>query len=105
MRRRRPSPRGSSRPATTSRRWATNPIPSQMDTLGAYVDLEVFYQYIWQEFEKYAEYRNNTAYLLVAEGMEQMMVVAPPDFPLLRSAAGPRKLPAVFQTLKEWLSV
>ena len=39
---------------------AANPIPTQMDTLGSYVDLEVFYQYIWQEFEKYAEYRRNT---------------------------------------------
>jgi hypothetical protein len=83
---------------------ATNPIPSQMDTLGSYVDLEVFYQYIWQEFEKYAEYRNNTAYLFVGDGMEEMMVIAPPDFPLL-TAAAPMKLPAVFLHLKDWLSV
>ncbi len=32
----------------------TNPIPTQADMLGSYVDLEVFYQYIWQECEKYA---------------------------------------------------
>jgi hypothetical protein len=83
---------------------ATSPIPSQMDTLGSYVDLEVFYQYIWQEFEKYAEYRNNTAYLFVGDGMEEMMVVAPGDFPLL-TAAEPLKLPAVFQHLKDWLSL
>jgi hypothetical protein len=83
---------------------ATNPIPSQMDTLGTYVDLEIFYQYVWQEFEKYAEYRNNTAYLFVGDGVEEMLVLAPPDFPLL-SAAGPLKLPAVFHSLKDWLSV
>jgi hypothetical protein len=83
---------------------STNPIPSQMDTLGSYVDLEVFYQYIWQEFEKYAEYRTNTAYLFVGEGMEEMLVMAPADFPLL-SASGPVKLPAVFQNLKDWLGV
>jgi len=82
----------------------TSPIPSQMDTLGSYVDLEVFYQYIWQEFEKYAEYRNNTAYLFVGDGMEEMMVVAPADFPLL-TAPGPLKLPEVFQHLKDWLSL
>lgn len=82
----------------------TSPIPSQMDTLGSYVDLEVFYQYIWQEFEKYAEYRNNTAYLFVGDGMEEMMVVAPADFPLL-TAAGPLKLDNVFQHLKDWLSL
>jgi hypothetical protein len=59
---------------------ATNPIPTQMDTLGTYVDLEVFYQYIWQEFEKYAEYRRNTVYLFAAEGMDEMFLIAPPDF-------------------------
>jgi hypothetical protein len=75
-----------------------------MDTLGSYVDLEVFYQYIWQEFEKYAEYRNNTAYLFVGEGMEEMLAIGPPDFPLV-AAAHPLTLPAVFQHLKNWLGV
>jgi hypothetical protein len=83
---------------------ATNPIPSQMDTLGSYVDLEIFYQYIWQEFQKYAEYRANTAYLFVGDGMEEMLAVAPPDFPLL-AAPGPLPLPAVFGHLKDWLDV
>jgi hypothetical protein len=83
---------------------SSNPIPSQMDTLGSYVDLEVFYQYIWQEFEKYAEYRNNTAYLFMGDGMEEMLAIAPSDFPLL-SVTGPVKLPAVFQGLRDWLGV
>jgi hypothetical protein len=82
----------------------TNPIPSQMDTLGSYVDLEVFYQYVWQEFEKYAEYRTNTAYLFVGDGMEEMLVMAPADCPLM-SASGPLKLTAVHDQLKEWLGV
>jgi len=83
---------------------ATNPIPSQMDTLGTYVDLEIFYQYIWQEFEKYAEYRNNTVYLFVGDGMEEMLAIGPPDFPLL-SASRPMKVAAVFGHLKDWLGV
>jgi hypothetical protein len=83
---------------------ATNPIPSQMDTLGSYVDLEIFYQYIWQEFEKYAEYRNNTAYLFVGDGMEEMLAIGPPDLPLL-GANGTLKLPAIFRHLKDWLSI
>ena len=60
-----------------------SPIPNQMDNLGTYVDLEVFYQYIWQEFEKYAEYRNKTANLFLADGLEELFCIAPPDFPLL----------------------
>jgi hypothetical protein len=82
----------------------TNPIPSQMDTLGTYVDLEVFYQYIWQEFEKYAEYRKNTAYVFVGEGMDEMLIIAPADC-TLANARTPLKLPEVFQGLKDWMNV
>lgn len=58
----------------------TTPIPTQMDTLGTYVDLEVFYQYILQEFEKYVEYRRNTVYVFAAAGMDELFLIAPPDF-------------------------
>jgi hypothetical protein len=83
---------------------AANPIPSQMDMLGSYVDLEVFHQYIWQEFDKYAEYRNNTAYLFAGAGIEEALVIAPPDFPLL-APAGPFPLSDVFHHLTDWLGV
>jgi hypothetical protein len=81
----------------------SSPIPTQMDTLGTYVDLEIFYQYIWQEFERYAEYRRNTAYLFVGEGMDEMLAIAPPDFPLL-TATQPVKLAQVFGTMKDWMN-
>ena len=83
---------------------SSNPIPTQMDTLGTYVDLEIFYQYIWQEFEKYVEYRHNTAYLFVGEGMDEMLAIAPPDFPLF-TAKQPVKLAQVFGTMKDWMSL
>src|SRR5215470_8727541 len=83
---------------------AVNPIPSQMDMLGSYVDLEVLYQYVWQEFEKYAEYRNNTAYLFVGDGMEEMLVLAPQDCPLM-SVSGTVKVGAVCEQAKDWLGV
>ena len=80
------------------------PIPTQMDTLGSHVDLEVFHDYIWQEFEKYAEYRRNTAYLFLGEGMDEMLVIAPPDFSL--AAAGQRlRLEEVFSRAGDWLSL
>jgi hypothetical protein len=83
---------------------ATNPIPSQQDVLGSYIDLEVFYQYVWQEFEKYAEYRTNTAYVFCCDGMDEMLVIAPPDCPLL-TAAVPLKLSAVSRHLEDWLGI
>ncbi|MGH9661987.1 MAG: hypothetical protein ACRD96_25795, partial [Bryobacteraceae bacterium] len=79
-----------------------SPVPTQMDTLGSYVDLEVFHQYIYQEFEKYAEYRRNTAYLFIAEGMEEMLAIAPPDFALL-SAPGPVSPAAAADAAREWI--
>jgi hypothetical protein len=83
---------------------AANPIPTQMDTLGSYVDLEVFYQYIWQEFEKYAEYRRNTAYLFVGDGLDEMLVIAPPDFALLQEP-GPVSLTQTFKHARSWLGL
>lgn len=82
----------------------SNPIPTQADMLGSYVDLEIFYQYIWQECEKYAEYRRNTAYLFIGEGMDALFTIAPPDFPLL-SATDPIPLPEVFAGAKQWLNL
>jgi hypothetical protein len=83
---------------------ASSPIPTQMDTLGTYVDLEVFHQYLWQEFEKYAEYRRNTAYVFAADGMDQMLVIAPPDFPL-QGASSSVTLDRAFHCCAEWLNL
>jgi hypothetical protein len=81
-----------------------NPIPSQMDMLGSYVDLEVFYQYVWQQFEKYPEYRGKTAYLFVGDGLDQMLAIAPPDF-LSKLPPAPAPLARINLLMKEWLSL
>jgi hypothetical protein len=81
----------------------TTPIPTQADMLGSYVDLEIFHQYIWQEFSKYAEYRGNTAFLFVADGADELLAIAPPDFPLW-TAPKPHRLESVFAAMKEWLA-
>jgi len=77
-------------------------IPTQADMLGSYVDLEIFYQYVWQEAGKYPEYRNNTAYLFLAEGMDEMQLIAPPDFPLGKER---QPLTALYRAGREWLQV
>jgi hypothetical protein len=74
-------------------------IPTQSDTLGTYVDLEVFYLYIWQEFEKYAEYVRNTAFVFGAVGMDEVRIVAPPDFDA-PARLDPAQLP---ERMREWL--
>ncbi len=83
---------------------AATPIPTQADVLGSYVDLEIFHQYIWQEFTKYVEYRGNTAFLFVADGADGMLAIAPPDFPLL-GVSSPQRLENVFSAMKDWLAL
>jgi hypothetical protein len=79
----------------------SSPVPTQVDTLGTYVDLEIFYQYIWQEFEKYAEYQRNTVYIFAAEAMDEILIIAPPDFSL-PSKVAPEKLIAA---AREWMQL
>jgi hypothetical protein len=81
-----------------------SPVPTQGDMLGSYVDLEIFYKYLWQEFEKYAQYRHNIAYLFVAEAMDEMLVLAPPDFPLL-AMKKPVTLAEVNRACADWLAL
>ena len=77
-------------------------IPTQVDTLGTYVDLEVFYQYVLQECDKYIEYRGTTAAIFAGEGMDELLLVAPPEFGQL--GAGARIKPErVFEAAKSWL--
>jgi hypothetical protein len=83
---------------------AANPIPTQADMLGSYVDLEIFHQYIWQEFMKYPEYRGNTAFLFIAEGTDQLLAIAPADFPL-DGRATPQRLDSVFAAMHGWLEL
>jgi len=82
----------------------TNPIPTQADMLGSYVDLEIFYEYIYNECEKYAEYRRNTGYLFVGEGMDALLAVGPADFPLLLNDRT-RTLEDVFDEARQWLGL
>jgi len=82
----------------------TNPIPTQADMLGSYVDLEIFYEYIYNECEKYAEYRRNTGYLFVGEGMDALLAIGPADFPLLLDDKT-RRLEEVFLEARQWLAV
>ncbi|HEU0007434.1 MAG TPA: hypothetical protein VFS12_15730, partial [Terriglobia bacterium] len=82
----------------------TTPVPTQVDTLGSYVDLEVLNHYVWMEFEKYPEYRRNTVYYFVGEGMDEMLLLAPADFPLLKAnSAVP--LSELFALARDWMQV
>jgi len=74
------------------------------DLEGSYIDLEMFYQYVWQEYAKFAEYRGNTVFLFVRDGLDQLLAIGPADFPLL-TAAETQPLTSVFRKTKDWLGL
>jgi hypothetical protein len=78
--------------------------PALPDLEGSYIDLEMFYQYVWQEYDKFAEYRGNAGFLFVREGLDQLLAIGPADFPLLMQK-NPLPLDAAFFKIKEWLGL
>ena len=70
--------------------------------LGSYVDLEMLYEYVWREPLKYPEYQNNTVFFFIAEGMDEGLLVAPPDF---EKPTDPLPLEAWHQRFRNWLAL
>ena len=83
----------------------TDQVPVLEDPLGSFVDVEQLSYYIWLNAEKSAAYRGKTLYLLLAEGVDEMLAIRP-DAP--RAEAGelpPAGLAEVAATMATWLGV
>ncbi len=83
----------------------TDQIPNLEDPLGSFVDVEQLSYYVWLNAEKSPAYRGKTLYLLLAEGVDEMLAIAP-------DAAGPEPLlpaeatlPEVAATMVAWLRI
>ena len=88
-----------------SRPRPTDQVPVLEDPLGSFVDAEQLSYYVWLNAEKSAAYRGKTLYLLLAEGVDEMVAI--------RSGAagsGADERPAaslaeVAATMRAWLGV
>jgi len=83
----------------------TDQVPILEDPLGSFVDVEQLSYYIWLNAEKSAAYRGKTLYLLLAEGVDEMLAIRSDAS---RTEAG--ELPAavlaeVAATMAAWLGV
>ncbi|PYQ19113.1 MAG: hypothetical protein DMF81_22910 [Acidobacteria bacterium] len=83
----------------------TDQVPVLEDPFGSFVDVEQLSYYVWLNAEKSAAYRGKTLYLLLAEGVDEMLAIRS-DAP--RAGAG--ELPAaglagVAATMADWLGV
>jgi hypothetical protein len=83
----------------------TDQIPILEDPLGSFVDVELLSYYIWLNAEKVLPYRNRTLYLLLAEGVDEMMAVLPGDKRPTTSELATATLPDVFATMARWLQL
>ena len=81
----------------------TDQIPILEDPLGSFVDVEQLSYYVWLSAEKSAAYRGKTLYLLLAEGVDEMLAIRPGP---PAGAAGDMRaatLPEVAAMMAGWL--
>ena len=84
---------------------ASDQIPDIEDPVGSFIDVEQLAHYVWLNAEKSPAYRQRTLHVLLAEGIDEMLVI--------RSGAGSAaggRLPAasladVGATMAQWLGV
>jgi hypothetical protein len=84
----------------------TDKIPWMLDPWGSFVDVEVLSYYIWLKSQQLTPYRGKTLYLLLADGVEEMMVVKPGQstaFP--KASQSSVRLSDVAATMAEWMGV
>ena len=80
----------------------TDQVPIVEDPFGSFVDVEQLSYYVWLNAEKSAAYRGKTLYLLLAEGVDEMLAIRPHP----PNAAGDlpaASLPEVAATMAGWL--
>ena len=73
------------------------------DPLGSFVDVELLSYYIWLNGEKGPPYKGKTLYLLLAEGVDEMLAVRPAAAKPLAATLTPATLPDVATTMAQWL--
>ena len=83
----------------------TDQIPIMQDPLGSFVDVELLSYYIWLNAEKGPPYKGRTLYLLLAEGVDEMLAIPPGATKPLATALAPATLPDVAATMARWLGV
>jgi hypothetical protein len=82
----------------------TDQVPILEDPLGSFVDVEQLSYYVWLNAEKSAAYRGKTLYLLLAEGVDEMLAIRP-GAPAAAGDLPAATLPEVSATMAGWLGV
>ncbi|HEX5484082.1 MAG TPA: hypothetical protein VFZ08_15780, partial [Terriglobia bacterium] len=85
---------------------AADKIPWMLDPWGSFVDAELLSYYIWLKSQELIPYRDRTLYVLLADGVEEMLVAGPAKSGAIQNASwGKVTLPDVAATMAEWMGV
>jgi hypothetical protein len=84
----------------------TDQVPILEDPFGSFIDVEQLSYYVWLNAEKSAAYRGKTLYLLLAEGVDEMLAIRS-DVPRTEGASElpEASLDQVGATMAGWLGV
>jgi hypothetical protein len=83
----------------------TDQVPILEDPFGSFVDAEQLAYYVWLNAEKSAAYRGRTLYLLLAEGVDEMLAIRSDATRTEPGELPPAALPEVGATMAAWLGV
>ena len=86
---------------------SSDQIPVLEDPLGSFIDVEILSYYIWLKSKDSLPYRGQTLYLLLAEGVGEMIALLPPERAKGQDVPKPPQatLSDVTATMAHWLGV
>ena len=82
---------------------STDQIPILQDPVGSFVDAELLAYYICLNAQQGPPYRARTLYLLLAEGVDEMLAITPGVRNGAEAGLQPATLPDVAVTMAHWL--
>ena len=80
-----------------------NPLPPVDDLPGSSMDAQILALYVWLAASRYAEYKNSTLCVCLAESLSEAYIVAPPGF-TFQHGDGPLPLEELRRDLSEWIA-
>jgi hypothetical protein len=83
----------------------TDQIPTLEDPLGSFVDVEQLSYYVWLNAEKSPAYRGKTLYLLLAEGVDEVLIIRPDASGAETGPPSEATLPELAATMAAWLGI
>jgi hypothetical protein len=84
---------------------ATDQVPTLEDPLGSFVDVEQLSYYLWLNAEKSPAYRGKTLYLLLAEGVDEVLAIRPDASWAETGPPREATLPELAATMAAWLGI